>query len=109
MGELVRQLDYKATDRSAQLVRVGRYYPSSQTCSRCGARAKLALWERVYHCSTCGLVLDRDVNAARNIRAEGNRLLRKQQHQHDLGAGPPACAGRRLDTRGDAKRRAETR
>jgi putative transposase len=84
MGELVRQLDYKTTDRSAQLVRVGRYYPSSQTCSRCGARAKLALWERVYHCSTCGLVLDRDVNAARNIRAEGNRLLRNQQHQHDL-------------------------
>jgi putative transposase len=80
MGELVRQLDYKTADRRATLVRVGRYYPSSQTCSRCGARTKLALWQRIYHCTTCGLTLDRDVNAARNIRAEGQRLMREQQH-----------------------------
>lgn len=79
MGELVRQLDYKTSDRSANLVRVGRYYPSSQTCSGCGARTKLALWQRVYDCDHCGMVLDRDVNAARNIRAEGERLLREQQ------------------------------
>ena len=80
MGELVRQLDYKTSDRSARLVRVGRYYPSSQTCSRCGARTKLALWQRVSDCGNCGLVMDRDVNAARNIRAEGQRLMRRQQH-----------------------------
>ena len=79
MGELVRQLDYKTSDRSARLVRVGRYYPSSQTCSQCGTRTKLALWQRVYDCDHCGLTLDRDVNAARNIRAEGQRLLREQQ------------------------------
>ena len=78
MGELVRQLDYKTSDRSAHLVRVGRFYPSSQTCSGCGTRTKLALWQRVYNCTACGLVLDRDVNAARNIRAEGQRLLREQ-------------------------------
>jgi putative transposase len=82
MGELIRQLDYKTDDRGATLVRVHRYYPSSQTCSRCQARTKLALWQRVYHCTTCGLVLDRDVNAARNIRAEGQRLLREQRRQH---------------------------
>lgn len=89
MGELVRQLGYKTDgktdhqnfDRSANLVRVGRYYPSSQTCSQCGARAKLALWQRVYDCQHCGLVLDRDVTAARNIRAEGERLLREQRRQ----------------------------
>ncbi len=79
MGELTRQLDYKTTDRSARLVRVGRFYPSSQTCSQCGTRTKLALWQRVYDCDHCGLTLDRDVNAARNIRAEGQRLLREQQ------------------------------
>lgn len=86
MGELVRQLDYKTSDRSGHLVRIGRYYPSSQTCSGCGARTKLALWQRVYDCTTCGLTLDRDVNAARNIRAEGERLMREQQHQQDVAS-----------------------
>ena len=81
MGELVRQLDDKTNDRSASMVRVGRFYPSSQTCSQCGARTKLALWQRIYDCGLCGLVLDRDVNAARNIRAEGQRLMREQHQQ----------------------------
>ncbi|MEX2549961.1 MAG: RNA-guided endonuclease TnpB family protein [Nitriliruptoraceae bacterium] len=85
MGELARQLDYKTSDRSATLMRVGRFYPSSQTCSQCGARTKLALWQRVYDCSSCGLVLDRDVNAARNIRAEGQRLMR-EQHEQDVAS-----------------------
>jgi putative transposase len=86
MGELVRQLYYKTSDRGATLVKVGRYYPSSQTCSRCGARTKLPLWQRVYDCAICGLVLDRDINAACNIRAEGERLLREQQHEHDVAS-----------------------
>jgi putative transposase len=86
MGELVRQLDYKTSDRSATLVKVDRYYPSSQTCSQCGARTKLPLWQRVYHCTTCGLTLDRDVNAARNIRVEGQRLAREQQQQQDVAS-----------------------
>lgn len=86
MGELVRQLDYKTADRGGRLVKVGRYYPSSQTCSRCGARTKLALWQRVYDCASCGLVLDRDINAARNIRAEGERLQREQQAQQDVAS-----------------------
>ena len=79
MGELVRQLAYKTSDRGGMLATVGRYYPSSQTCSGCGARTKLALWQRVYDCDHCGLTLDRDVNAARSIRAEGTRLLREHQ------------------------------
>ena len=82
MGELTRQLDYKTSGRSAHLVRVGRFYPSSQTCSQCGARTKLALWQRIYDCQHCDLVLDRDVNAARNIAAEGQRLMREQHQQH---------------------------
>ena len=81
LGGLVRQLDYKTGDRSAELVRVGRFYPSSQICSQCGARTKLPLWQRIYDCGWCNLVIDRDVNAARNIRAEGQRLMREQQHQ----------------------------
>ncbi len=79
MGELVRQLGYKTDDRRAALVKVGRFYPSSQICSKCATRTKLAPWQRIYDCGSCGLVLDRDVNAARNIRAEGQRLMREQQ------------------------------
>lgn len=76
LGELRRQLDYKCSDRGVHLVVVDRFYPSSKTCSACGAtKATLPLFERVYRCEDCGLVLDRDVNAARNLEHEGLRLL----------------------------------
>jgi putative transposase len=74
--ELRRQLIYKAEDRGHRVVVVGQYYPSSKMCSHCGeTKAKLALSDRVFECSNCGISLDRDVNAARNIRDEGIRLL----------------------------------
>jgi len=67
-GEFLRQLAYKTSWSGSTLVEAGRFYPSSKMCSRCGARkVDLALSERVYRCS-CGLVLDRDLNAARNLR-----------------------------------------
>jgi putative transposase len=45
-----------------------RFYPSSKTCSACGwVKAKLTLAERTFTCETCGLQLDRDLNAARNL------------------------------------------
>jgi putative transposase len=76
LGVLRRQLTYKAADRGVVLVVVNRFYPSSKTCSCCGsAKAKLDLGVRIYECSTCRLVLDRDVNAAINIAQEGTRLL----------------------------------
>jgi putative transposase len=89
LGELRRQLDYKTADRDHRLVIVGRFYPSSKTCSHCGAvKTKLPLWERIFTCDGCGLVLDRDLNAARNIAQEATRLLgaSDQQDQQD-GAG----------------------
>jgi putative transposase len=75
-GELRRQLTYKTQDRGHRVVVVNRFYPSSKKCSHCGeTKAKLARSDRVFECSTCGISLDRDVNAARNIRDEGIRLL----------------------------------
>jgi putative transposase len=69
-GQLRRQLAYKTVWRGGQLISADRWYPSSKTCSACGAvKAKLALSERTYRCASCGLVLDRDVNAARNLAA----------------------------------------
>jgi putative transposase len=66
-GELRRQLTYKTRWYGSTLAVCDRWYPSSQTCSACGARTKLPLSQRVYRCAACGLDLDRDVNAAINI------------------------------------------
>ena len=72
-GELVRQLEYKAGWYGATVVKAGRFYPSSKTCSGCGvAKAKLSLSEREFHCSTCGIRLGRDVNAAINLARLGD-------------------------------------
>ena len=67
-AEFTRQLKYKTTWYGSALVKAGRFYPSSKTCSQCGTvKAKLSLDERLYHCRACGLALDRDVNAAINL------------------------------------------
>jgi putative transposase len=68
MGELRRQLDYKTGWRGGRLVVADRWYPSSKTCSGCGAvKAKLRLSERTFRCDHCGYTADRDHNAARNL------------------------------------------
>ncbi|WP_236728368.1 MULTISPECIES: RNA-guided endonuclease InsQ/TnpB family protein [Mycobacteriaceae] len=69
-GELRRQLEYKTNWYGSSLKVIDRFFPSSQTCSACGAKAKLTLAERVYRCAACGFTADRDVNAAINIAAQ---------------------------------------
>ena len=72
-GEFRRQLEYKTARSGAALHVVDRWYPSSKTCSKCGAvKAKLSLAERIYRCDGCGLVMDRDLNAAVNILVAGS-------------------------------------
>ena len=72
-GEFRRQLEYKTAKTDAKLHVIDRWYPSSKTCSRCGrVKAKLSLAERVYRCDGCGLVMDRDLNAAVNILVAGS-------------------------------------
>ena len=69
-GEVLRQLTYKASWSGGLLVAADRFYPSSKTCSRCGAaKAKLRLRERLFICenSACALRMDRDLNAAINL------------------------------------------
>ncbi|MEU4835200.1 IS607 family element RNA-guided endonuclease TnpB [Streptosporangium sp. NPDC023615] len=70
MAEVRRQLTYKTIWHGGRLIVADRWFASSKTCSGCGAvRAKLALSERTYTCTECGLVLDRDHNAALNLAA----------------------------------------
>ena len=72
MGEFVSMLEYKCERYGATLVRIDRWYPSSQMCSAgCGNRQKMTLDKRVYRCQNCGLETDRDSNAAINIAAQG--------------------------------------
>lgn len=69
-ARFVDVLTRQAGKRGATVLKADRFFPSSKTCSDCGAvKAKLPLAEREYECSTCGLRLDRDVNAARNLAA----------------------------------------
>ena len=68
-------LGYKLEREGKQLVRIGRWYPSSKTCSRCGkVKPSMGLEERIYDC-TCGNHMDRDWNASINIRREGLRMI----------------------------------
>ena len=72
-GEFRRQLEYKTAHTGARLHVIDRWYPSSKTCSGCGrVKTKLSLAERTYRCEGCGLVIDRDLNAAINIKVAGS-------------------------------------
>jgi putative transposase len=68
MGELARQLRYKAAWHGVELVTADRFFASSKTCSGCNiVKDTLSLSERVYSCASCGLRADRDLNAAINL------------------------------------------
>jgi putative transposase len=90
-GEVRRQLTYKTDWNGGRLLVADRWFPSSKTCSGCGAvKTKLTLSERTYHCSTCGLTLDRDLNAAYNLAALAARV-------DVAGSGPETLNGRGAD------------
>lgn len=71
--EFIRQMRYKCEWNGIEFLQVGRFYPSSKTCSCCGSiKHDLKLNDRVYVCGDCGLRIDRDYNAAINLsRYEG--------------------------------------
>jgi putative transposase len=67
-GEISRQLAYKAAWNGVELVKADRFFASSKTCCNCGnKKEKLKLSERIYKCRNCGIEIDRDFNAAKNL------------------------------------------
>jgi putative transposase len=66
--EFRRQLEYKTKMKGGNLVLADRFFPSSKTCHGCGAsKDDLKLSDREWHCLNCGMVHDRDLNAAKNL------------------------------------------
>lgn len=71
-SEFVRQLEYKSNWKGRQLIKIDRFFPSSQICSSCGHNdGKKELNIREWICSNCGVIHDRDINASINIKTEG--------------------------------------
>lgn len=88
-GALARQITYKQAWRGGQVLVAGRWFPSSKTCSECSnLRKDLTLKDRVFECGSCGLVMDRDLNAAVNLAAWAeNHPHHPGRHRRDGGRG----------------------
>jgi len=94
--EFKRQLRYKSEWCGKPLVEIGRFEPSSKTCSGCGwINKNLTLKDREFVCLECGQSIDRDLNAAVNIRNIGLKILRDTQELTpvEIGGCSPANAG----------------
>ena len=75
MGEVVRQLAYKSQAFGGTIQKVGRFYASSKICSACqSVNHELTLSDRIWTCQGCGVIHQRDWNAAHNIEQEALRL-----------------------------------
>lgn len=74
-SEFNRQLEYKCRWRFKHYLKIGRFEPTSKTCSNCGCVQEMPLSKRIFDCPNCGLSMDRDLNASLNIRNIGINTL----------------------------------
>jgi len=82
-------LEYKARNNYKEVVFVGRFYPSSKTCHKCGyINKELTLNDREWTCPVCGENHDRDLNAAMNILLEGERIIGSRTAEFTLVEKP---------------------
>ena len=80
-GTFLNYLSYKLEWLNKKLIKVDKYFPSSQLCSNCSYRkTDLTLNQRHWICPSCGEHHDRDFNAAKNIKKEGIRMLLNPSH-----------------------------
>lgn len=93
-GEFMRQLQYKGLWAGRSVVAIDPFFPSSKRCSCCGfTMPKMSLNVRKWRCPECGADHDRDVNAARNIKAAGLAVL---AHGEPVNPDPSKAAQVRL-------------
>ena len=67
-GKMYVRLEQKLHEEGKRLIKIDQHAPSSKSCSRCGSKQAMPLNVRTYVCSSCELIMDRDLNAAINIR-----------------------------------------
>ncbi len=92
-GEFVRQLAYKAEWAGRSLVAIDQWFPSSKRCSGCGhTLPSLPLSVRKWDCPECGAHLDRDQNAATNIKAAGLAVLALGESVSGMGSVSVSCS-----------------
>lgn len=74
--EFYRQIQYKSNWNNIKFIEADRFYPSSKLCIKCGnIKHDLKLKDRIYTCSCCGNVIDRDYQATLNLVKYGQQLL----------------------------------
>ena len=107
-GELARQVAYKSVWHGNVLTWADRFFASTKTCSRCGHKKEhMDLSERIYDCACCGLRIDRDLNAARNlehmdIKEQINEIQIELKIPQATG-GINVCGEERLQSSGNAR------
>ena len=92
LGELRRQITYKGAWAAREVVLIDTFYASSKTCSRCGAVNAALKLQKHWQCLACEAQHERDVNAARNLRAEGLRVLGTRGSSPATGERPESHA-----------------
>ena len=78
IGRFTTKLENKANMFGKQIIKVNKFYPSTQLCSCCGNKQPMPLSKRTYICEKCNNIIDRDVNASINILNEAQRILRSK-------------------------------
>ena len=88
-GNFLLYLEEACRKHGTFLIRVDRWFPSSKTCSACGhVHRELALSDRTYACTECGPAMDRDANAAVNIREEVLRIFHEYLNKEKMETLP---------------------
>jgi putative transposase len=98
-AEFQRQLSYKCHWYGSRLVIAPRFFPSTRTCSRCGlVKASMPLEVRLFNCDGCGLVADRDLNAARTLARLADNALVAASSAETQNACREGSAGQAADS-----------
>ena len=93
-SEITRQLAYKAKWNERNLIKIDRWFPSSKTCNVCNyIKQNLTLKDREWVCPQCNSILDRDINAAKNILKQGLKILSGCGTQSELKQKPCEASG----------------
>ena len=98
-GEFRRQVEYKMKWKGGEVLLANRLFPSSQLCSRCGHKQYMELKDREYVCSKCGLIIGRDLNAARNLELLGIKHVVEKLRTTAVGPTVEARGGLRVINR----------